>query len=63
MESYKILKNVLVDGNQTPLWVYKLDENDMIYEFSTMDEAQNFSSTYTHPHKIVKWVDGSPVEN
>lgn len=61
MESYKILKNVLVDGNPSPMWVYKLDENDPIYEFETLAEAEAFSATYTHPHKIVKWVDGSPV--
>lgn len=63
MESYKILKNVLVDGQESPLWVYKLDENDPIYEFDTMLEVENFSATYTHPHKIVKWVDGSPVQD
>jgi hypothetical protein len=61
MTTYKILKNVMIGDEVTPLWVYQLDENDIVLEFDTEEEAEVFSSTYTHPHKIVKWVDGSPV--
>lgn len=59
--TYKILKNVLIGEEMTPMWVYKLDESDPIYEFPSMEEAETFSSTYTHPHKIVVWVDGAPI--
>lgn len=59
--SYRILKNVMVDGNPSPMWVYKLDENDPLYEFDTLEEAEAFSATYAHLHRIVKWVNGTPV--
>lgn len=61
MTTYKILKNVMIGDEVTPLWVYQLDENDPVLEFNSLEEAETFSSTYTHPHKIVEWVDGSPM--
>jgi sulfur transfer protein SufE len=57
---YKIVKNVLVNGEVSPMWVYKLDENDTILEFDTEEEAVTYAGTMSIPTKIVKWVNGVP---
>lgn len=62
METYRIIKNVLIDGQETPMWVYRLNDEDTVIEFNTLEEAENFSITYNHPHKIVKWIDGNPTD-